>query len=226
MLYKLLPLGTWFNTANTLCLLHCSLWKIQRLKTTRRCIWIVSVRWVQGVLLPPVMTQPRGRKTQYWNSHNISPCEELRTHKSRGWKFRSCTVCGRNMSFCYLVQLWKAAVRMFCWKFSCDYSVVSVPTPLCLTCVNTHSTCRKRDRSENMLSTIARAGHQIASPDGGKSAVVKNYLLSLQNDLYQDLQMLFSYFTNMCQPRYVSPESDGQWSSSEELLQRELTWWT
>lgn len=81
MLYKLLPLGTWFNTANTPCLLHCSLWKIHRLKTTRRCNWTVSVWWVQGVLLPPVMTQPRGRKTQYYNSHNISSCEELRTRK-------------------------------------------------------------------------------------------------------------------------------------------------
>lgn len=35
--------------------------------------------------------------------------------------------------------------------------------------------------------------------------------------------MIFLYFTNMCQHSYMSPKSDGEWSSSEELLQWELT---
>lgn len=80
MLYKLLPLGTWFNTANTPCLLHYSLWKIHRLKTTRRCNWTVSVWWVQGVLLPPVMTQPEAGK------HNtITPTISLPV---KSWELR------------------------------------------------------------------------------------------------------------------------------------------
>lgn len=43
-----------------------------------------------------------------------------------------------------------------------------------------------------------------------KEAVIKKYFLSLQNDLCQDLQMIFLYFTNMCQHSYMSPKSDGE----------------
>lgn len=112
---------------------------------------------------------------------------------------------------------------MFCWMSSCSYSVVSVTCPLCLTCIECpcYLSC---DRSESTLQKqVIKLQAQMER--GKKKAIIKKYFLSLQNYLCQDLQMVFLYFRNMCQHSYMSPKSDGEWSSSEELLQRELTWW-
>lgn len=46
--------------------------------------------------------------------------------------------------------------------------------------------------------------------EGKNKAVIKKYILSLQNYLCQDLEMIFLYFTNMCQHSYMSPKNDGE----------------
>lgn len=110
---------------------------------------------------------------------------------------------------------------MLCWKLSCYYSVVSVPAPLCLTCMSTHSTCQKRDRPENMLSTLPEQ-------------VIK--LQACMEEKVQLLRSIFFHFKMICTrtckcyfctlQTCVKSETGGEWSSSEELLQQRLTWCT
>lgn len=83
-----------------------------------------------------------------------------------------------------------------------------MPTPLCLT-VGV-PTCHECDRSENMLSTLQEQVIKLQALMEKINTVVKKHFLSLQNDLYQDLKMLLLCFTNMWQPTYMSPKSDGE----------------
>lgn len=93
----------------------------------------------------------------------------------------------------------------------------SVLTPLWLTCITTHTTCHKRDRSENMLSTLQEQVIKLQAQMEKKIIFFHFKMICTSTCKY--------YFCTlqMCQPSYVSPESE--WSSSEVLLQRELTWW-
>lgn len=45
---------------------------------------------------------------------------------------------------------------MFYWMSSCYFSVVSVPSLLCLTCKSAHATYHKCDSYENMLNTLQK----------------------------------------------------------------------
>lgn len=64
---------------------------------------------------------------------------------------------------------------MFCWKLSCDYSVVSVPAPHCLTCGSTHATCRKPVRSDNTQSMLQEQVAKSQAQMETKNTVVKKY---------------------------------------------------
>lgn len=165
MLSKLLPLGAWFNTANTQCLLHCSLWKIHKLKTARRCIWTESV-WeaVVSLLLPPVVTQRRGRKTQYWDFHNSSTYEELRTQKKQ------------RLEILILCCVWKEYVFLLPGVIvegnSMDVLLKTLLLVFTCLCANSSlSHCRSTYLSWvwqiwEHAKHIARAGHKVAGPDG------------------------------------------------------------
>lgn len=59
-------------------------------------------------------------------------------------------------------------------------SVVSVPSPLCLTCMSTHPTCHKRDRSENVLSTLQEQVIKLQAQMEKKIQLLKNIFFHLK----------------------------------------------